>query len=425
MTDGHGGGLTITVLPGGAGGRIERTEISGNEALGSHGDGGAFTGGGIDGAAFDIKRSLIAGNRAESRAGAFILGGSFGATIEHSTISGNTAGGSGPAYPGAIEKQSGPGTLTLRFTTFTNNANADGALTLRSGVTPSPIHISGSIVDGDCNLNLIDEGQNVERHATCGFAGTGAQNADPLLAGLADNGGATRTHAIALGESRGRARHRAGVRHHRPAAGAAHRPLRQRRVRARVARAAGDLAAAAAARRRLRWDRGSRRRGARSGGLHGARARAVAVADSVADSPTPTPGGGGTPTPPPGAGTAPRAPGVYIGATRRARRSDRLATYTLTYPRGCLLAGQPFDATLTVKRRKRKGNLFVKVRRVDFYVQATRVKIDRKPVFRQRLRVPAAQRAGTPIKLRARAFIKVRRGRSPTKSLLVTLSACR
>jgi hypothetical protein len=97
---------------------------------------------------------------------------------------------------------------------------------------------------------------------------------------------------------------------------------------------------------------------------------------------------------------------------------------TLTGPKGCIRAGGTFVATLKWKRQKRKGNLFVKVRRADFYIGAKRVKIDRRAPFRQTLRVRATSRRGSSIRLRARAFIKVKRGRSPKKSLYVTFRVC-
>ena len=97
---------------------------------------------------------------------------------------------------------------------------------------------------------------------------------------------------------------------------------------------------------------------------------------------------------------------------------------TLTGPRGCVRRGGTFVATLKWKRQKRKGNLFVKVRRTDFYIGTRRVKIDRRAPFRQTLRVRANSVPGSTVRLRARAFIKVKRGRSPKKSLFVTFRVC-
>lgn len=125
--------------------------------------------------------------------------------------------------------------------------------------------------------------------------------------------------------------------------------------------------------------------------------------------------GGGTPTP-----TSPVTPARAVTRTVNVPG----ARVTLTGPRGCVPAGGTFVATLKWKRKKRKGNLFVKIRRTDFYIGARRVKIDRRAPFRQTLRVRATAVRGSSIRLRARAFIKVKRGRSPKKSLYVTFRVC-
>ncbi len=80
-------------------------------------------------------------------------------------------------------------------------------------------------------------------------------------------------------------------------------------------------------------------------------------------------------------------------------------------------------ATLTWRRQRRRGNLFIRVRRADFYIGARRLKVDRRAPFRQTLRIPRP-RSGQTYRFRARAFIKVRRGRSPTKSIFSTIRVC-
>jgi hypothetical protein len=128
--------------------------------------------------------------------------------------------------------------------------------------------------------------------------------------------------------------------------------------------------------------------------------------------------------PSPGGTTTP--PTTTTTPVRPVRRTVRIpgGSVTLTGPRGCVPRGGTFVATLKWKRKKRKGNLFVKVRRTDFYIGKRRVKIDRKAPFRQTLRVRANSVPGSTIRLRARAFIKVKRGRSPKKSLFVTFRVC-
>ena len=86
--------------------------------------------------------------------------------------------------------------------------------------------------------------------------------------------------------------------------------------------------------------------------------------------------------------------------------------------------GQTFTVTLTWKKQKRKGNRFVKVRRADFYIGRTRVKIDKTAPFRQTLRVKAGTKPGSTVTVKARAFIKVKRGKSPTKSISSSVRVC-
>ena len=143
------------------------------------------------------------------------------------------------------------------------------------------------------------------------------------------------------------------------------------------------------------------------------------------------PGGGSTTTAPPtttpAPGTTPRPSGAgttYAGPTRSAAVNVPGARITFGVPRGCVQPGQRFRVTLRWKRQRRKGNKFVKVRRADFYIQARRVKIDRKAPFVQTLTLVASARRGSAIGLRARAYIKVRRGKSPTKSIRATIRVC-
>lgn len=100
------------------------------------------------------------------------------------------------------------------------------------------------------------------------------------------------------------------------------------------------------------------------------------------------------------------------------------ATISFGLPAACVRRGGTFRATLTWKRQKKKGNLFVKITRVDYYVGARRTKIDKKAPFTQTLRVPATARLGSTLTLRARAYIKVRRGKPPKKSIKATLKVC-
>lgn len=121
----------------------------------------------------------------------------------------------------------------------------------------------------------------------------------------------------------------------------------------------------------------------------------------------------------------PPSGGVYNGPTGTTTVRDRNASYSLTgVPRQCVNPGATFRVTLKWKRKKRKGNLFVKVRRADFYIGKKRVKIDRKAPFVQTLRVTMSAKRGSTQTVRARAFIKVKRGKSPTKSVRARFTVC-
>ena len=120
----------------------------------------------------------------------------------------------------------------------------------------------------------------------------------------------------------------------------------------------------------------------------------------------------------------PATPPTFTGPFRPVRSNVAGATLTFTVPRGCVQPGQAFRVTLKWKRKKRKGSVFVKVARTDFYRGTRRVKIDRRAPFVHTFRVVTTQPRGSTITLRARAFIKVRRGRSPKKSIRASVKVC-
>lgn len=120
---------------------------------------------------------------------------------------------------------------------------------------------------------------------------------------------------------------------------------------------------------------------------------------------------------------APIAPGGS-GATTGTTTQVPGGSVTFSVPKACVPVGGTYRVTLTWKRKKRKGNLFVKVRRADFYVRGKVVKRDEKAPFVQTLKVAAGTQPGITIPLRARAFIKVHKGRSPKKSIRATIKVC-
>jgi hypothetical protein len=136
---------------------------------------------------------------------------------------------------------------------------------------------------------------------------------------------------------------------------------------------------------------------------------ATAISPPAAAPPVPAP------AQPPGNTTAPprsiavRTPGAVI---------------TLLVSGGCVRRGGVLRATLRWKKQRRKGSVFVKVRRTDFFIGRRRVVVDLRAPFALRFKVPLATAPGSALTLRARAYIKVRHGRGPKKSLSISVRIC-
>lgn len=225
--DGSGGGL-FSFLPilmaetvvrnntaGAAGGGLwlrGNSVISNTEFSGNHADtnGGAISGG----HGTVVQGSTFAGNSADLRGGGVFVvqNGATTPTFRNATFSGNTADqGGGIATLGALD---------LIHTSFVDNAaaTAGGAAfvyTTGDGSIVGALSSVNSVFQGNtgagdvaesCHVDVatggsIDsDGGNVTDDATCGFSATGDQSGvDPMLAGLADNGGSTPTHAPLTG----------------------------------------------------------------------------------------------------------------------------------------------------------------------------------------------------------------------------------
>ena len=110
--------------------------------------------------------------------------------------------------------------------------------------------------------------------------------------------------------------------------------------------------------------------------------------------------------------------------TRTTTTTTNGAKVNFGVPKQCVAPGKSFKVTLSWKKLKKKGNGFIKITRVDFYIAGKVVKRDTKAPFAQRLTVKAGTVSGSTVKLRARAFMKVRSGKRPTKSLNTTVKTC-
>jgi hypothetical protein len=116
--------------------------------------------------------------------------------------------------------------------------------------------------------------------------------------------------------------------------------------------------------------------------------------------------------------------GLYGGPEAKVTSSGFGARYTLGIPKRCVQPGEQFRVRLTWKRQKRKGNLFVKVRRADFYQGTKRLRTDTTVPYTYLYAVRVTQPRGSTITLRARAFIKVKHGKSPKKSIRAKVKVC-
>jgi len=183
-----GSGGAVAVLSGDL--IVEHSRFSNNHA-GGYG-GGLMTGGDTQ----TLTSVTIDGNSAHSGGGIDNYGT---LTVTNSTLSDNSSADRG----GGIAND---GTLTVTNSTISgNSANTGGGI---SEDGSSAITVANSIVaqqasGGDCSGAINSNGYNIESSTSCGFNQTGdQQNVTAFALGLlalADNGGSTRTMALATG----------------------------------------------------------------------------------------------------------------------------------------------------------------------------------------------------------------------------------
>jgi uncharacterized repeat protein (TIGR01451 family)/CSLREA domain-containing protein len=216
------------VAQGGAGGGIfgyhatgnfSDVTISGNTASG-HGGGldnenGQFTvnrgvlssntttggnGGGINNiGSTSLTNVTLNGNATSGSGGGINNGGST--SLTNVTMSGNTAGTTGGGVSTALA------TLSAAFTnvTFSGNgaAPSSGGAVFNAGVTNvKNTIVANSPTGGNCAgpVRMTSQGDNLISDATCNLTSPGDRNnTNPQLGPLADNGGATLTHALLPG----------------------------------------------------------------------------------------------------------------------------------------------------------------------------------------------------------------------------------
>jgi len=205
----QGGALRIT--SGSSTVTLNRSSVTGNTATTGAG-GGLYM---FSSGSLTVIDSTFSGNTATTNGGGLALV-SGPSTITNSTISGNTANGSGTSGGGGISVTTG--VLTVNNSTLTANSaagvgggirktSATGTLTLNSTIVAANAATSGGadvnaavaivIAGGDNLVGVADVG-NFTLSGT-NQTGTAALPLDPLLAGLASNGGPTQTHALQIG----------------------------------------------------------------------------------------------------------------------------------------------------------------------------------------------------------------------------------
>lgn len=216
----HGGGINADF---GANTTIVDCSVSGNQTLGADGAGISASGvikignstiegnignsGGIggglsftEGSQASVVNSTISQNSAQFGGGVVIDNGF--ASFVNSTISDNTTLGNG----GGILIGGTNAVLNLSLSTITNNSASSGsgiAVQSQALVNVYTAIVANQISGQDCFIGfgggtIASVGYNIESSTSCGFTNTGdQQNTDPKLGPLQNNGGPTKTHALA------------------------------------------------------------------------------------------------------------------------------------------------------------------------------------------------------------------------------------
>ncbi len=165
-----------------------RTTVSNNSG---------FQGGGVANFAFmGFISSTLSGNTGIDGGAAWNTGALF---FENSTISGNTASNAGGAVMNSF------GSVIFTSSTIVNNSGLEGAGGVFSILGEIDItSFQNTIIANNSNQNCMgptaSNGFNISSDASCGFTQpSDLENTNPLLGGLANNGGPTQTHALLVG----------------------------------------------------------------------------------------------------------------------------------------------------------------------------------------------------------------------------------
>jgi CSLREA domain-containing protein len=167
---------------------LSHVTIADNEAAFAGSGGGIYNTG-----VATLTNTTVSGNRADLGDGSGIHN-SGTLTVTNSTISGNFS-----AISGGGIRNTDTATLT-NVTISDNSADSGGGISNGSGAT---LTLANSIVAGnagnDCSSDgIASQGHNLDSDGSCDLTDLSDLSAlDPALGVLADNGGPTRTHALA------------------------------------------------------------------------------------------------------------------------------------------------------------------------------------------------------------------------------------
>lgn len=145
-----------------------------------------------------LTHSTLSGNEAVWDGGGIYIFISDNVRISNSTLSGNLAAGNG----GGVYNRYG--TVRISHSTFYENQDISGEGGGIYNHTDGMVRLDNTIIahndGGDCVGAVTSLGHNLDSDGSCDLADpTDLPNEDPLLDSLADNGGATWTHATLAG----------------------------------------------------------------------------------------------------------------------------------------------------------------------------------------------------------------------------------
>ena len=190
---GNGGALHLAGYT-----RLEETTLSYNAAGGllSSPD-YAFGGAVYNGGETVISNSTLSGNSAvgsQAEGGSAIFNLSLGSlTLINTTVSGN----GGESSAGAVHNGCGGAVASLEHVTLSGN-DGHALVNCDTSSLSSMASIIANTAGDNCSGPITDDFNNVADDDTCGTIPSGLTGLDPVLA---DNGGATRTHALEAGSN--------------------------------------------------------------------------------------------------------------------------------------------------------------------------------------------------------------------------------